>query len=278
MGLPARADFSGVASDVELVGLWLAGRPASTVAVYTPVVEAFLARVNKPLRDLTAADCIAWQESLVGAEATRARWTSTVKSLLSFAWRTGYTTVNVGRILRCVKVADRLHEKAIEEEAVRALIGAADPGHDRTLVRLLYTAGLRISEAVGLRYIDLGKGRITVLGKGHKIRTIVVPEALVDDLRTMRTPGEPPTALVFRGKRGGALNVRDAREIVYRAAEASGLTLSPHWLRHAHASHALDHGCPIHVLTASLGHANVATTSRYLHCQPNKGASQYLNV
>lgn len=52
----------------------------------------------------------------------------------------------------------------------------------------------------------------------------------------------------------------------------------PHFFRHAHASHALDNGAPIHVVQQSLGHANVATTSRYLHVRPNQGASQFLSV
>jgi len=274
--MEARLDYSGVQTDDDLVTLWLADRPASTVSVYAPVAQEFLSHVNKPLRDLTAADIIAWRESLEGADRTKARKVSTVKSLLSFAWRVGYTSVNVGRILRCPKIAEDLHAKLLDPEHVRALLEAAPIGHDRLLVRLLYTAGLRISEAVTIRYLDLGRGRITVLGKGHKTRTIVVPESLVEDLRTMRLPDESPKARVFKGRRGGPLNVRDAREIIYRAAEASGLALSPHALRHAHATHSLDGGCPIHVLMTSLGHSNIATTSRYLHVHPDKGASQYL--
>jgi len=270
-----REDLSGVQTDTALVELWLAGRPESTKGKYAPVVEAFLA-VVRPLRELTAADVIAWKESLYGAEATRARWVSTVKSLLSFAWRTGYTGVNVGRILRCVKVTNRLHERFIEEETVRRLVGAAEEGRDQLLLKLLYTGGLRISEAVGLRFIDLGVGRVTVVGKGAKARTIVVPEAILEGLRGLRRSGDGPTSRVFKSYRGKPLGVRYAREIVYQAADRAGIKLSPHWLRHAHATHALDHGCPIHLLQKSLGHANVATTSVYLHARPDKGASQFL--
>jgi len=74
--------------------------------------------------------------------------------------------------------------------------------------------------------------------------------------------------------------VRDAREIVYRARRAASLDrkASPHWLRHSHATHALDHGCPIHRLQHSLGHANVSTTSVYLHVRPNEGSSDFIKL
>ena len=64
--------------------------------------------------------------------------------------------------------------------------------------------------------------------------------------------------------------------MLYKAAHEAGVQLSPHWFRHAHATHALNHGAPIHVVSQSLGHANVATTSKYLHVNPTVGSSQWL--
>ena len=68
--------------------------------------------------------------------------------------------------------------------------------------------------------------------------------------------------------------------IVRAAAKRAGIdtNVSPHWLRHAHASHALDRGCPIHLVQATLGHASVATTSRYLHARPTDSFARYLPV
>jgi len=74
------------------------------------------------------------------------------------------------------------------------------------------------------------------------------------------------------------------REQIYRIVQAAtrraGISkpVSPHWLRHAHASHALEHGAPISLVQTTLGHANVATTSRYLHARPNKSSSEYLPI
>jgi integrase/recombinase XerD len=89
-----------------------------------------------------------------------------------------------------------------------------------------------------------------------------------------------PDAPVFRSAKGGALDPSQVHRIVKAAAARAGLpaAVSAHWLRHAHASHALDRGAPIHLVQATLGHSSVATTGRYLHARPNDSSSRYLAV
>ena len=79
---------------------------------------------------------------------------------------------------------------------------------------------------------------------------------------------------------GGALDARQVRRIVAAAARRAGVegNVSPHWLRHAHASHALDRGAAIHLVQATLGHSSVATTGKYLHARPSESSSKYLAV
>lgn len=280
----AALDLSGARDDAHLVALWLAQRPESTQRVYRAAIDAFLVAVQGgSIRDLDAAQLIAWAEGLQGEPATRARKVSTVKSLLSWAWRTGYTLHNVGRVLRCVRVPSKVHERILEEPEMVALFEAAPPGRDRAFLRLMYVSGARISELVKLRWCDLQQpGRMTVLGKGSKVRTLVVPPTILSEVRVLKPQGAELTAPVFTSKRrpGMPLGVRDAREIVYRARRRAEMDrkASPHWLRHSHATHALDHGCPIHKLQHSLGHANVSTTSVYLHVRPNEGSATYIKV
>jgi hypothetical protein len=83
---------------------------------------------------------------------------------------------------------------------------------------------------------------------------------------------------VFPSRSGRALDRGRVRSIVRLAAEGAGVaaSVSPHWLRHAHASHALDHGAPIHLVQATLGHSSVATTSRYLHARPGDSSARFL--
>lgn len=77
---------------------------------------------------------------------------------------------------------------------------------------------------------------------------------------------------------GGHLDRTQVYRIVKAAASRAGIegNVSPHWLRHAHASHSLDRGAPLHLVQATLGHSSVATTERYLHARPNDSSAMYL--
>ena len=157
------------------------------------------------------------------------------------------------------------------------MIKEAASGRDRILLRLLYLSGLRISEAVGIRWIDLGPAGISVVGKGSRARTVAVPKELLVELRSLREANEQETGRIFRTVIGKPLSVRQARRIVSTAAmESIGRPASPHWLRHAHASVALEKGCPLHVLRDSLGHASISTTSKYLGVRPGTGSGMWL--
>jgi len=141
----------------------------------------------------------------------------------------------------------------------------------------LYLSGARIQEVVALRWRDLGRKWISVQGKGGKFRTILVPGELLGELRSLQPRNASDADPVFQGRAGQALSAGQARRIVRAAGmEALGRPVSCHWLRHSHACHAVEHGVPLHVLQASLGHASLSTTSLYLHARPNQGSSQYL--
>jgi integrase/recombinase XerD len=92
-------------------------------------------------------------------------------------------------------------------------------------------------------------------------------------LRGDRGPNDP----VFASRRGG-LQVRQVDRIVKAAARRAHLTpaVSAHWLRHAHVSHALDRGAPVHVVRATVGHASLETTTRYSHARPGDSSARYL--
>lgn len=89
---------------------------------------------------------------------------------------------------------------------------------------------------------------------------------------------EDPDTPVFRSRQGGGLDPSQVHRIVKAAAKRAGLpaTVSAHWLRHAHVSHALDRGAPVHLVQATVGHASLTTTSRYAHARPNDSSSRYL--
>lgn len=266
-----------IETDDHLVSLWLSGRPVTTRRVYLAEATAFLLSLPGGLRAATTADVLIYAESITGAPATRARRISTLKSLLAFASRIAFTNTSLGSILRVPKITGRLHERLLDEAEVTGIIKEAASGRDQILVRLLYLSGLRISEAMGIRWIDLGPSGISVVGKGSRARTVAVPKDLLVELRSLRLASESETARVFKVAKGSPLSVRQARRIVSTAAlEGIGRPASPHWLRHAHASIALEKGCPLHVLRDSLGHSSISTTSSYCGVRPGTGSGMYL--
>jgi integrase/recombinase XerD len=150
------------------------------------------------------------------------------------------------------------------------------------MLRLLYASGVRVSEVCGLKWRDLKErddaGQVTVFGKGGKTRTILLSLATWRELLALR--GGPDDPVFPSRKYGGHLDRSQVLRIVQTAAKRAGVVgkVSPHWLRHAHASHALDRGAPIHLVPATLGHSSVATTGRYLHARPTESSSKFLAV
>ena len=177
---------------------------------------------------------------------------------------------------------DGLAQRILAESEVGKLIEAAPEGRDRLLLKLLYVSGVRVSEVCGLKWCDAMPrqegGQISVFGKGGKTRTVLLKVAVWRQLLSFRG-GAPAESPIFASRRGGgALDASQVRRIVYAAAGKAGLAqkVSPHWMRHAHASHALDRSAPIHLVQATLGHASVSTTGRYLHARPSESSSFYL--
>jgi integrase/recombinase XerD len=166
---------------------------------------------------------------------------------------------------------------------VQRMLAIEAAPRDRILLRLLYQGGLRVSEAVGLRWRNLRPhgeaGQITVFGKGGRTRSIALPTPLWAELISLRgsAAAEEP---VFPSRSGKVLDRGRVRVILRQTAQRAGIAspVSPHWLRHAHASHALDHGAPIHLVQATLGHASIGTTSAYLHSRPAVSSASFLSI
>jgi integrase/recombinase XerD len=157
------------------------------------------------------------------------------------------------------------------------------PAHalrDRALLELLYAAGLRISEAIGLDREDLSVDGafVRVIGKGDKERLVPVGDVALDWLgRWMRGPRVALLAIghvaplrggpLFLGDRGGRLARQQAWAAVKRAAARAGLAdrVSPHTLRHSFATHLLEGGADLRIVQELLGHASISTTQLYTH-------------
>ena len=270
--------------DETMLRLWLDGKAAHTQRAYTADVNAFLAHIGRPLRTAAVGDVQVYGAKVAHlAPVSRARKLGSVKSLLSFAHRLGYVAFNIGAVVRLPPVKETLAERIIPEGNVHRLLALEVNPRNHALLRLLYVAGLRISEASNLRWRDLAgrddAGQVTIMGKGGQTGAILLPVLLWRELAGLR--GDAGTdAPVFLSAKGGHLDPVQVHRIVKAAAARAGLpaALSAHWLRHAHASHALDHGAPIHLVQATLRHSSVTITGRYLHARPNDSSARYLGA
>lgn len=270
-------------SDRQVVAMWLHEKSKNTQDAYIQDIKKFLDFTNKkPFREVTIGDIQAFSDSLASyAPATKARALAAVKSLFAFAHRIGYLRYDVSAPIKLPKIKETLGERILSETDVQRLIGMESKKRNKVLLNLIYIAGLRVSAACSLKWRDIqpaiSGGYITVFSKGDKTRTILIGKRMYEELLSLKGEGGQDDP-VFVSQKYGPLSLSQAWRIVKAAAKRAGINpgASPHWLRHAHASHALERGCPIHLVQATLGHASVATTGRYLHARPNDSSALYL--
>ena len=273
-------------NDEQVVSLWLHGRSPHTQKAYAGDVVRFFKYVDKQLKYIRLVDLQSFADSLIDEglkPASQHRILASVKSLITFAHKIGYLKYDVSRPLRVPKFKDCLSERILSEAEVQRIIGMENNPRNRLLLRILYAGGIRVSELCRLTWSNMQSrdkgGQMTVFGKGSKTNTIIVPNPLWDDLVAYRGDthdGSP----VFRSRKGGHLSPCQVWRIVKKAAKRAGIkkAISPHWFRHAHASHALDRGAKISLVQTTLSHVSVQTTGKYLHAKPGESSSMYLQV
>jgi integrase/recombinase XerD len=222
------------------------------------------------------------------AETTGRQYVLRVKSLLAYAHRLGYSPFNAGATIRVRSDARNrgatLAKRIISEVDVALLVRGARSKRDRVLLQVLYAGGLRVSEVAGLTWSDVlarGRGQVqlSITGKGGIVRQVLLPEAVSRGLLALRGDACANDAVFTSRKTEGRLTERALLGIVKRAAARAGIEapVSPHWLRHAHASHAIDRGATLPEVQSTLGHGNIATTSGYLHARPESSSGLRLD-
>lgn len=279
-------DHSGASSDLELIELWLAQyRSPHTRRIYTRSSYDFLRSLvdqGKTLRLATLRDLAAWADQQPG------NYVSAVKSLLSFGHRTGYLQFNIGVAYRSTKLFDDVAERILTEGEVHRMLFVAQ-SVAIPVITVLYGTGMRVAELCGLEWQhvheqDGDEAVLTIHGKGTKTRHVRITKGVYSTIRDWCLPPEgtpiTPTMPLFRSRSGKHLDPSWVFKLIQRSARAAGITsnVSPHWLRHAHASHAIERGAPIHLVQATLGHSSIATTGKYLHANPTESSGKYLTL
>jgi integrase/recombinase XerD len=282
------AELSRVSTDQKLIEMWLHGRPKSTEQEYRRDAEKFFEFTGKGLQVCALEDLQAFSTHLDSQglkPATKRRKLNTIKSLWTFATKLNYTRFNVAAALKIPKGNQSLAGRILKQTEVLKLIekGTTNP-RDKAMLKFMYATGVRVSEVCGLKWRDFsdrdsGEVQVTVFGKGEKYRTVLVPPSVwlaVEDLRG----GAKDDAPAFTSVRGKALTRGMIHIIIKEAAEKAQVNpkVSAHFLRHSHATHALQKGASITLVRDSLGHSNIAVTDRYTHANPEDSSSNYLGL
>ena len=273
-------------NDEQVISLWLHGRSPHTQKAYTGDIVRFFKYVNKQLRHITLGDLQGFADSLIKEElkpASQHRILAAVKSLTGFSFKIGYLRYDFSKPLRVPKFRDELSERIMTEAEVQRIIGMENHPRNKLILRILYCSGIRVSSLCGLCWKNVQQrktgGQMTVYGKGGKTHTIIIPEPLWGDLMAYKNTDIDDSPL-FRSRKGGHLHPSQVWRIVKKSAVRAGIkkAVSPHWFRHAHASHALDRGAKISLVKETLSHSSIQTTGRYLHAKPDESSSTYLQV
>jgi integrase/recombinase XerD len=288
--------MSGRDADLEgFLALLRASRSPRTVDAYTRDLTALRAYVDKPLADASLEDLERYTAQLRAdglAGSTIARRTAAARSFYRHLQLLGTRADNPAAGVQLPRRARPLPKTLSPGEAERLIEAAAgtEPRalRDQALVELLYGAGLRVSEAVGLDKagVDLDGRLVRVIGKGGKERVVPVGRAAVTALRRYLSRGRPyldrrHRAELFLNARGGALTRAGAFLILRRLAERAGLEpgrVHPHLLRHSFATHLLEGGADLRSVQEMLGHADLSTTERYTHVSDRRRRELYFQA
>jgi len=207
------------------------------------------------------------------------RRAASIRGFYRFAYGDGLIGKDVAAHLDLPR-QPRLLPETLTVAEVEALLEAAPDLRARALLELLYAAGLRVSEALGLDREDLSTdgGFVRVIGKGDKERLVPVGDIALDWLARWLSEARPALlglahvepvrgGPLFLGDRGGRLARQQAFAIVKSTAHTAGLpeAVSPHTLRHSFATHLLEGGADLRIVQELLGHASISTTQLYTH-------------
>jgi len=267
--------------------LWLEdGLADLTLSAYRRDLKAFATWLEKERsQGLDAAISgdieayLAWRFARRSQPRSAARYSSALKRFYRYLLRENLIASDPTLNLDSPKLPRAL-PKTLTEADVERLLDSADSGtplglRDRAMLETLYATGLRVSELVGLKMtaVNLNDGVLRVTGKGNKDRLVPLGEEAVLWLRRYLDEARPLLLAknlsdqVFVTTRGSGMTRQAFWYLIKRRARAAGISrpLSPHTLRHAFATHLLNHGADLRVVQMLLGHSDISTTQIYTH-------------
>ncbi len=265
--------------------MWLEkGLSENTLAAYRTDLTKFSVYLQKSTTSLLMFSQDDLQQYLAVrydsglSERSTSRFLSSLRSFCQYAFRQKLRTDNPISLMQNPKLAQSL-PKTLSEQEVDDLLNAPqtdDPIQlrDKAMLEVLYATGLRVTELVSLRLdqVSLQQGVVRVTGKGNKERLVPLGEEAIDWLTEFLTKGrtvllKAESDIVFPSNRGVAMTRQTFWHRIKFYTQVAGINtdLSPHTLRHAFATHLLNHGADLRVVQMLLGHSDLSTTQIYTH-------------
>jgi len=273
--------------DEFLDALWSErGLSQNTLSAYGRDLKAFsiwLHKTSKNLQQVSNSDLqgyIAFQGKKGSKASTMARVISSLRRYFRYQLREGRIEEDPSALIESPKLGRSL-PGTLSESQIDALLDAPDIDdpiglRDRAMLELLYATGLRVSELVSLEYsqISLQQGVVRVIGKGNKERLVPMGDEAVSWLTKYREEARPELMkgkgvcpYLFVTRRASNMTRQAFWYLIKRYALFAGISqkISPHTLRHAFATHLLNHGADLRVVQLLLGHSDLSTTQIYTH-------------
>jgi integrase/recombinase XerD len=275
-GARIRADSLNEANaqllDAFCDALWLEdGLSRNTISSYRADLDQLARRKN--LLEVAEADLFSFLGSRKGRASSAARLVSSLKRFYQYCLRERRIAADPTLKLDPPRRAPRF-PKTLSEADVEALLAAPDAStplglRDRAMLETLYATGLRVSELVALKTfeVNLDAGVVRAMGKGSKERLVPLGEEAVDWISRYAKERKGSADALFLTARGAGMTRQAFWHLIRRhgARAIPGKKLSPHVLRHAFATHLINHGADLRVVQLLLGHADISTTQIYTH-------------
>lgn len=258
----ARKTLEAYRSDLELFSGWLGGRGSELNQVRSDTLADYLAELSRRTK-----------------ATTQRRVMSALRRYYRLQLEQGLISQDPTLNLDSPLVAQRF-PRTLTEKQVDALLAAPDTSssfglRDRAMLELMYATGLRVSELIGIKQheIDTTQGLVRVIGKGQRERLVPLGEWALDWLARYLADSRPSLLrcvedAVFLTRFGAPMSRQMFWNIVKQHAVTAGIDparISPHTIRHAFATHLLNHGADLRVVQLLLGHVDISTTQIYTH-------------
>ena len=268
----------------EAIKQWLYGKSPSTIRNYSRVIKNYMDYLGDiHVVNSTKSDLRDYIELLAGQGSstnTLNTYGNIIKSFFSFLNMESHAITNITANVKVPKPVSAVRERILSRQEIDAMVTLETNQRNRLILQLLFFCGLRVSELTSLKWQDIKDNGSTayvhVTGKGNKQRTLIIPVLLWQQLRAFKGNADNNSPVFPSRKGSNHLTQKAVWDIVSVASNRIGLNASPHWLRHTHATLALQNGADVHQVSTSLGHASIATTSKYLHARPDNCSSLYL--